>query len=214
LLFFLIKRRDVDRQNRQQAAKDYVKRARLGPEKLPSICFYTILNSYNIVNCCDLSDDSTWLVLGLADSTVRVCSLSENANLKTLKQLNDLEMLDKESDDVLNSMFDESSAVEHRTLIGHSGPVYAVSFSNDKNYLVSGSEDSTVRLWCLLTYSCLIAYKGHSGPVWDVKFGPYGHYFTSCGLDKTARVWSTDQYQSLRLYNEHSSDVEVFKRNE
>ncbi len=40
-------------------------------------------------------------------------------------------------------MFDENSGAEHRTLIGHSGPVYAVSFSPDKYYLVSGSEDGT-----------------------------------------------------------------------
>ena len=28
-------------------------------------------------------------------------------------------------------------------MIGHSGPVFAVSFSPDKYYLVSGSEDGT-----------------------------------------------------------------------
>ena len=76
-------------------------------------------------------------------------------------------------------MFDENSGADHRTLIGHSGPVYSVSFSPDKYYLVSGSEDSTVRLWCLLTFSCLISYKGHSGPVWDVKFG-YENFSLSC----------------------------------
>lgn len=44
-----------------------------------------------------MSDDSTWMVLGLADSTVRVCSLSEKMKLKMIKQLPDLELLDKES---------------------------------------------------------------------------------------------------------------------
>ena len=36
-------------------------------------------------------------------------------------------------------MFDESSGIDHRTLIGHSGPVLGVSFSpgkkNNFNYL-------------------------------------------------------------------------------
>ena len=40
-------RRDIDRSNKQQAMRDFVKRARLSADKLPSICFYTILNSYN-----------------------------------------------------------------------------------------------------------------------------------------------------------------------
>lgn len=40
-------------------------------------------------------------------------------------------------------MFDENSGVDHRTLTGHSGPVFGVCFSCDKNFLVSGSEDGT-----------------------------------------------------------------------
>lgn len=40
-------------------------------------------------------------------------------------------------------MFDETSGVEHRTLVGHAGPVYGVSFSPDKYYIISGSEDGT-----------------------------------------------------------------------
>jgi hypothetical protein len=37
------------------------------------------------------------MVLGLADSTVRVCSLSEKVKLNIIKPLQDLELLDKES---------------------------------------------------------------------------------------------------------------------
>ena len=40
-------------------------------------------------------------------------------------------------------MFDENSGVDHRTLIGHTGPVYGVSFSPDKYYCLSCSEDGT-----------------------------------------------------------------------
>ena len=151
--------RDTDRAMRQQAARDYLKRARLGVDKLPSICFYTILNAYDTINCCDITDDSTWLVLGLADSTLRVCTLSEKQRLRLIKPLPDLEALDKESDDVMSQMFDDGSSSDHRTLIGHTGPVFGVSFSPDKLTVVSGSEDGTVRLWCLLTFSCLVSYK-------------------------------------------------------
>lgn len=46
-------------------------------------------------------------------------------------------------DDILSLMFDESSSADTRTLTGHSGPIFGVSFSPDKNFLVSGSEDGT-----------------------------------------------------------------------
>ncbi len=34
-------------------------------------------------------------------------------------------------------MFDESSGIDHRTLIGHSGPVLGVSFSPGKKKTIS-----------------------------------------------------------------------------
>ena len=36
-----------------------------------------------------------------------------------------------------------SSAVDMRTLVGHSGPVYSTSFNPDNTLLLSGSEDGT-----------------------------------------------------------------------
>jgi len=200
--------REIDRINKQQALKDFVKRARLAPDKLPSTCFYTFLNTYSTVNCCDISDDSTYLALGLSDSTIKVYTLAGNKKLMLMKPFHELENLDKESYDVFNLMFDDSSASDSKILVGHSGPIFSVSFSPDKYNLVSGSEDATIRLWCLLTYSCLVCYKGHNGPVWDVKFGPFNHYFASCGADRSARLWAIDQYQSLRIYADHLCDVD------
>jgi WD40 repeat protein len=39
----------------------------------------------------------------------------------------------------------------YHSLVGHTGPVYGVSFSPCGRYLLSASEDSTVRLWGLET---------------------------------------------------------------
>lgn len=56
-----------------------------------------------------------------------------------------------------------------------------------RNYLLSSSEDGTVRLWSLQTFTCLVGYKGHNYPVWDTQFSPYGYYFVSGGHDRVAR---------------------------
>jgi len=102
-----------------------------------------------------------------------------------------------------------------RKLIGHSGPVYALSFdpttgsAAPPRHLLSASADSTVRLWSLDTMSNLVAYRGHQNPVWDVEWSPSGIYFATASRDRTARLWSTDRPAALRIFAGHLSDVDV-----
>jgi len=106
-------------------------------------------------------------------------------------------------------------------LIGHSGPVYSVAFApssvkpngeigdTDTKWLLSCSQDSSIRLWFLDTFQCVVVYKGHVGPVWSISWGPYGHYFASAGHDKTGRIWQTDHIRQVRILAGHDDDVDV-----
>lgn len=103
-----------------------------------------------------------------------------------------------------------------RKLIGHSGPVYSLSFdpiygsAQPPSTMLSSSQDGTVRLWSLDTYSNLAVYRGHGrDPVWDVEWGPMGVYFASASRDRTAKLWSSDRVTPLRIYTGHLSDVNV-----
>ena len=111
-----------------------------------------------------------------------------------------------------------------RRLIGHSGPVYSVSFSPSaeplgtstgppnttvSKYLLSCSADKTVRLWSLESWTCVVVYREHNDIVWDVKWGPFGHYFLTGSYDRTARLWSTDRIECLRMFVGHDNDVDV-----
>jgi len=51
------------------------------------------------------------------------------------------------------------------TLHGHNGPIYGLSFSPDRSLLLSCSEDGTIRLWSLQTWTCLVNYKVKSTEV-------------------------------------------------
>lgn len=202
--------RDADKMDKVSAMKEAFKRVRLGPESLPSICFYTFLNSYRGVTVAEISEDSTLLAAGFGDSSIRVWTLTPN-KLKGMRSAHELETIDKDAEDVLYRMMDDRSAVDMRILLGHSGPVTAVSFSPDHLYLLSSSEDATIRLWSLLTWTNVVCYRGHCFPIWDVRFSPHGFYFASCGHDRTARLWSTDSYQPLRVFTGHVSDVDCIQ---
>ena len=69
------------------------------------------------------------------------------------------ECIDRDADDVLHRMMDDSTAEQSKLLLGHSGPVYGLSFSPDRTMLLSCSEDGTIRLWSLQTWTCLVVYK-------------------------------------------------------
>lgn len=156
----------------------------------------------------EISDDSSLISIGFADSIVKVWSLTPS-KLREMKTADQLKDIDRDADDVLVRMMDDRSAETCRTFLGHNGPIYRCAFSPDRSMLLSCSEDTTIRLWSLHTMSCVVVYKGHQYPVWDVRFSPHGHYFATCSHDKTARLWSTDSHQPLRIFLGHFSDVDV-----
>ena len=114
---------------------------------------------------------------------------------------------------------DAEPPTNSKRLIGHSGPVYAVAFApalacedpeqpTHVRWLLSASADSTIRLWSLDLWQCMVIYKGHDQAVWDLAWGPYGHYFVSGGHDKTARLWVSDHIRQQRVFAGHDQDVD------
>ncbi|XP_046457923.1 transcription initiation factor TFIID subunit 5-like [Daphnia pulex] len=200
--------RDIDKLEKVRALREASKRVALGPDNLPSICFYTMLNCAETVTCVEFCEDSSLLAVGFSDSILKVWSLVPQ-KLRAMKPAEQLADIDKEAEDVLVRMMDDKTGETMKVLHGHCGPVYAASFSHDRTLLLSSSEDATIRLWSLQTWTCLVVYKGHIYPVWDVRFSPHGYYFSSVGHDRTARLWATDHHQPLRIFAGHYSDVDV-----
>ncbi|KAL8842664.1 MAG: hypothetical protein Q9170_000439 [Blastenia crenularia] len=167
-----------------------------------SAAMYTFHNTNDSITCLDFSGDYLLVAAGTDMHYIRVWSLNGSPL----------------PGPPLENGQESRPSASHR-LIGHSSPVYAVSFapaavSSDKQhitkakYLLSCSADRTVRLWSLDAWSCLVVYKGHDGPVWDVTWGPFGHYFLTGSFDRTARLWSTDRVDYLRLFVGHDRDVD------
>ncbi|GAA5973839.1 hypothetical protein JCM11641_003185 [Rhodosporidiobolus odoratus] len=178
----------------------------------PSVCLFTVHDAGDSITTSLFSADSSLMACGFSESYIRLWSLS-GKGLKALR-------VDLGGDEVgrvhdakdFASLYSPQSP-QTRKLIGHSGPVYSLSFdplpgpSSPPRYLLSSSSDSTIRLWSLQTYTNVCVYRGHREPVWAVEWGPRGVYFASASRDRTARLWTTDRVNAVRIFAGHLSDV-------
>uniref|UniRef100_A0A0D9WSN0 TFIID subunit TAF5 NTD2 domain-containing protein n=1 Tax=Leersia perrieri TaxID=77586 RepID=A0A0D9WSN0_9ORYZ len=188
----------------QSILEDLRNRAQLNSLALPSVSFYTFLNTHNGLNCSSISHDGSLVVGGFSDSSVKVWDMSKIGQpSKTSSPQGE----NGPSQGERISASDDGKK-SYTLFQGHSGPVYSAAFSPFGDYLLSSSSDSTIRLWSTKLNANLVCYKGHNYPVWDVQFSPVGHYFASASHDRTARIWSMDKIQPLRIMAGHLSDVD------
>lgn len=221
----------MDIQREAEKVRDARKRIRLEPSALssvdlntpqgatakqrglPSICAYTLHDIAEGSPCCIFSPDTSLMAAGFEESYIRLWSLKgESLNsMKSDFQPNNIR------DTASLKKAREKGGPSTRKLIGHSGPVYSLSFdpmsgsAAPPKYLLSGSADGTARLWSLDTMTNVVAYRGHQNPIWDVDWSPMGIYFATASRDRTARLWSTDRTSTLRIYAGHLSDVDCVR---
>lgn len=78
------------------------------------------------------------------------------------------------------------------SLRGHVSPVYQVAFSPDSRLLLSGSKDSTLKLWDMRTKKLKFDLPGHADEVFSVDWSlcvGEGSRVVSGGRDRTIKFW-------------------------
>ncbi|XP_052269332.1 TAF5-like RNA polymerase II p300/CBP-associated factor-associated factor 65 kDa subunit 5L isoform X2 [Dreissena polymorpha] len=198
--------------------KQVIKAVRDGPPGLPSICFYSFLNAHQGLCCASTSADKMYLSGGFEDSAVKLWRLLPGSFPSV--DNSDGPSVIRIAADYLNTAEEEEIRSKHRlsgeevecvTLRGHTGAVYQARFTWDSNFLLTCSDDTTVRLWDIEKQTNAAVYKGHNYPVWDVDSSDVGDYFASCSHDQTAKLWSTERTFPLRSFVGHSYDVDCVR---
>lgn len=108
-----------------------------------------------------------------------------------------------------NQYQEEANAFLVTNLIGHHNDAIALAFSPNGQYLLTGGEDYTAKLWDRQG-RILQHFTGHNGQVSAVTFSPDGKYILTGATDGEMILWNMDgdQVQRMTGHSESISAVE------
>src|SRR5690348_11925956 len=72
---------------------------------------------------------------------------------------------------------------------GHTAPVNRCAISPDGTWIVSASEDHTLKVWDSSTGDARLTLVGHTDAVNDCAISPDGTWIVSASDDKTLKIW-------------------------
>jgi WD40 repeat protein len=85
--------------------------------------------------------------------------------------------------------------------------VSSVAFLPDRKHIVSGSDDTSIRIWDAQTDTQRLLLKGHAVPVESVTFTADGKQIVSGSGDSTVRIWDTQTGIQRALFEGHTGQV-------
>ncbi len=87
-----------------------------------------------------------------------------------------------------------------RLQLGDPQEVGAVTFSTNGKYMLTGSDQGTIRLWEVETGREMRRFDGHTGAINSVAFSHDGKYMLSASEDATARLWKIETGAEVRRF--------------
>jgi WD40 repeat protein/serine/threonine protein kinase len=82
-----------------------------------------------------------------------------------------------------------------------------VAYSPDGMTILTGAQDSLVRLWSADTGELLQTFEGHTDWIWDVAYSPDGTKGASASSDSRIIVWDLETGEAIRIYEGHTGEV-------
>ena len=112
-------------------------------------------------------------------------------------------------------IYDTDTFKEIFAFPAHQNSVFALAFTPDDKYLLSGGRDAAIRIWeHEHAFENYLNLPAHWFTVNDIQFSPNGKYFASASRDKSAKIWRTEGFGLVHVidnkrFEAHSHSVNI-----
>ena len=169
-------------------------------------CLQTLEGHTHRVNSVIYLQDKDQIVSGSSDRTLKIWSLSTGQCLQTLHGHTDGRALESRKEQQMNrNQLHQCKLLKN--FQRHTSSVNSVIYLHDKDQLVSGNSDNTLKIWSATTGECLQTLQGHKDWVRSVIYLHDKDQVVSGSDDKTLKIWSLSTGKCLQTLQGHWSDV-------
>lgn len=139
------------------------------------------------INCLTVANTNDFFVSGSDDFTIKVWEFKSNKDFES------------------NEEFKSNEALF--TLIGHKAAISAVAITNNNKFIISGSDDNTIRIWNYITNDCHAIFEGHQDWVTGVAISANDEYIFSSSKDNTIKIWNISTTECAFTLQDHENKV-------
>lgn len=202
----------------------YLSGSTLPTEWITSMDFYVIQFVANLINeeeamrLWEQNRKTTPLIEDATRNQLRLQGLLNNNDFSHLNfsslNLNNISLYPYRSNNITIKLPTKSDRSDKTKLSektfapeGHKGSVNDVSITPNEKYVVSGSDDCTVRIWNIETGENIKIMRGHKDHITSVAVMPNGKHIVSGSKDRTVCIWDIETGKNIRTLKGHKSWV-------
>ncbi|CAN6223653.1 unnamed protein product [Urochloa humidicola] len=171
------------------------------------------------VNSVNLHPTEPWVLTALnsgfvtvwdykKEIRIRAVEVSKSVPVSCAKFVPEKNLIVCDAELVFIRAYNYSTWSKIQDFAAHEDTITCLTFEPSHQYLISSSDDMTIRIWNYSTdWSLVHTFRGHSGSIRCITCSPIGNILASACEDGMVKIWSVDPFSQISTLNAHEKCV-------